>query len=263
MKTTIMTITTLIILNGCGTVIDSNGNLLVDTNTQSGTNTTSSSNSNSNNNSNSNSSSTNNSNNNSNSNSTNNSNNNSNSSSTNNSNNNSNSNSTNSSNNNSNSSSTNSSNNNSNSNSTSSLAQERTDALASHNNERKLLYTNGDLVWSNTVELSAQNYANTLAQNGTFTHSNNSYGENLYASSSSATLKNGVDSWISEKSAYSYASNSCVNNRVCGHYTQVIWKNTTEVGCAKAIYQTGQYQGWTVVVCQYNSAGNYIGQKPY
>ena len=227
MKTTIMTITTLIILNGCGTVIDSNGNLLVDTNTQSGTNTTSSSNSNSNNNSNSNSSSTNNSNNNSNSN------------------------------------STNSSNNNSNSNSTSSLAQERTDALASHNNERKLLYTNGDLVWSNTVELSAQNYANTLAQNGTFTHSNNSYGENLYASSSSATLKNGVDSWISEKSAYSYASNSCVNNRVCGHYTQVIWKNTTEVGCAKAIYQTGQYQGWTVVVCQYNSAGNYIGQKPY
>jgi len=142
-------------------------------------------------------------------------------------------------------------------------ADEKKDAISSHNNARQKFFNNSDLVWSDTLEKSAQDYANTLSQNGQFTHSSSGYGENLYASSSSAVLKNGVDSWVNEESAYSYNTNSCINNRVCGHYTQVIWKTTKEVGCAKAIYQTGKYKGWTVVVCQYNPAGNFIGQKPY
>ena len=79
-----------------------------------------------------------------------------------------------------------------------------------------------DLAWSDTLEKSAQDYANILAKNGQFMHSGSGYGENLFASSYSTTLKTGMDNWISEKSAYSYANNSCLNNSICGHYTQII-----------------------------------------
>jgi len=142
-------------------------------------------------------------------------------------------------------------------------ATEKQDALSTHNNERKIFYNNGDLIWSDTLEKSAQDYANTLAQSGEFKHSGIGYGENLYASSYSSALKDGIVNWINEKSNYTYSTNSCKNNAICGHYTQVIWENTTEVGCARAIYKAGTFKGGTVIVCQYNPAGNYVGQKPY
>lgn len=145
----------------------------------------------------------------------------------------------------------------------SNLVTEKTNALSAHNDERKTLFNNGDLIWSDSLEKSAQSYANTLAKNGLFTHSSLGIGENLYASSASATLKAGVNAWVNERSAYDYASNSCINNRICGHYTQVIWQDTNKVGCAKAKYEVGQYKGWTVVVCHYNPNGNFVGQKPY
>lgn len=43
-----------------------------------------------------------------------------------------------------------------------------------------------------------------------------------------------------------------------GHFTQVIWKGTTEVGIGAATYEDG---GWThiVVTANYSPAGNLIG----
>jgi len=43
-----------------------------------------------------------------------------------------------------------------------------------------------------------------------------------------------------------------------GHYTQMIWKNTTAVGCAVA---TGG--GMDPLVCRYSPSGNFIGQPVY
>lgn len=44
-----------------------------------------------------------------------------------------------------------------------------------------------------------------------------------------------------------------------GHYTQIIWRDTKEVGCGYADRQ-GTFD---VLVCQYNPPGNYPGQKVY
>jgi len=48
-----------------------------------------------------------------------------------------------------------------------------------------------------------------------------------------------------------------------GHFTQVVWKNSTELGCGAAqgvkTFQGNQYNAF-YVVCQYGPAGNVIGQ---
>ncbi len=137
------------------------------------------------------------------------------------------------------------------------------DAVNKNNAIRAELYSGSALTWSNALAQSAQNYADILAANGEFDHSHWGYGENLYAATFSATYTNAIDSWYAEKGDYDYAGNSCTPGAQCGHYTQLIWRDTTEFGCAKAIYKTGQYTGWTVVVCQYNPPGNYTGQRPY
>ena len=42
------------------------------------------------------------------------------------------------------------------------------------------------------------------------------------------------------------------------HYTQMIWRNTTEVGCGAADNGKTDF-----LVCWYSPEGNYIGQSPY
>ena len=45
-----------------------------------------------------------------------------------------------------------------------------------------------------------------------------------------------------------------------GHFTQMVWKTTTEIGCA--VGKRKDIPGY-IVVCRYNPPGNVIGQKPY
>ena len=53
-------------------------------------------------------------------------------------------------------------------------------------------------------------------------------GQNLaYTAGSPKNLNRMVGMWVDEKADYNYASNSCSN--VCGHYTQVVWAETTKV----------------------------------
>ncbi len=116
------------------------------------------------------------------------------------------------------------------------------------------------LMWDNTVAMAAQAVANKCV----FQHSNNGYGENLYASTNTATPAAVVNYWMMEAQSYNYSTNTC--SSICGHYTQVVWRNTTSVGCAEKTCTTGSPFGsgsWYFVVCDYNPPGNFTGQKPY
>ncbi|XP_025990766.2 venom allergen 3 [Solenopsis invicta] len=62
--------------------------------------------------------------------------------------------------------------------------------------------------------------------------------------------KNGVDS-------YTFDSNT-------GHYTQVVWNNSTKIGCGSMNYHDDS-DGWNkkTLVCNYGPSGNWQGQKIY
>ena len=94
------------------------------------------------------------------------------------------------------------------------------------------------------------------------------FGENLYASTSvDDTIAEAVGSWASEAADYSYAANSCSPNRQCGHYTQIVWRDSLGVGCASWACDTGSpfstSSRWIYWVCNYVPPGNYVGERPY
>ncbi|OQW92036.1 MAG: hypothetical protein BWK79_15550 [Beggiatoa sp. IS2] len=133
--------------------------------------------------------------------------------------------------------------------------------VAAHNVWRQKVSV-PDLTWSDEAAKVAQGWADSLKEQGCdMKHNPNRgpYGENIYWSSGfTPTSKDVVDAWGNEISDYNYATNSCASGKMCGHYTQVVWRDTQQVGCGKA--SCGNQQIW---VCNYSPPGNYIGEKPY
>jgi hypothetical protein len=84
-------------------------------------------------------------------------------------------------------------------------------------------------------------------------------GENIYGSSGTATGPAAVSSWASESANYNYNSNQCTG--VCGHYTQLVWRETLRVGCALHRCAGLTYAG--TVVCNYGPGGNSHDRRPY
>jgi pathogenesis-related protein 1 len=119
------------------------------------------------------------------------------------------------------------------------------------------------LTWSQEAATVAAQYASKCI----FEHNaeRSDFGENLYASSGNSTGTKVVEDWAAEKQDYDYGLNAC--SGVCGHYTQVVWAATTQVGCAKQSCTRnspfGSSASWEIWVCNYAPPGNYVGQKPY
>lgn len=101
-------------------------------------------------------------------------------------------------------------------------------------------------------------------------------GENLAANAppGDLTATGIVGLWAGEAPFYDLASNTCDASNpandagTCGHYTQLVWRDTALVGCARRTCTTGspfgaRFPTWDFWVCNYDPPGNWVGERPY
>jgi hypothetical protein len=125
------------------------------------------------------------------------------------------------------------------------------------------------LSWSPSLAAVAEAWAEHLAGTGCeLVHSNNAYGENLFWGTGLAwTPQQVVAYWASEEACYTYGrflwddecTSDCDDSGGCGHYTQIVWRDTTQVGCGMAECPSGA----EIWCCNYDPPGNFIGEYPY
>jgi pathogenesis-related protein 1 len=124
----------------------------------------------------------------------------------------------------------------------------------------------GPIHWSAALAAYAQKWADHLAATGcSMEHRPSSgawrriYGENLFMGTAGYYgVGDAVESWADEKKDYHGGALSSSNWHDAGHYTQIVWRDSRELGCAKTVCN-----GMIIVVCNYNPPGNVMGEKPY
>jgi hypothetical protein len=138
--------------------------------------------------------------------------------------------------------------------------------LEAHNVARKAVGV-APLIWSDALANDARSWAQKLAQTGEFEHAPqpkgpSAQGENLWMGTVFAYSPDDmVGAWTAERQYYRRGIFPKVSTTGAwgdvGHYTQMIWHNTTHVGCAIARNEGDEY-----LVCRYSPPGNWIGQDP-
>ncbi|HEY0253826.1 MAG TPA: CAP domain-containing protein [Kofleriaceae bacterium] len=112
------------------------------------------------------------------------------------------------------------------------------------------------LTWNPKIAAVAQKWADSLRDQGCkFGHSGNQeYGENLAAGTAGALDPEAtVKMWYDEISLYKFPDGGF--SMQTGHFTQVVWKGTTEVGCGHSTCN-----GNDIWVCNYAPFGNVEGE---
>ncbi len=142
--------------------------------------------------------------------------------------------------------------------------------LRIHNSERAAKNVNVPaLVWSASLAADAQSYAEHLNSLGysccttLLPHATGTgQGENLAWGPPGYSPAAGAQGWANEKSNYKGGpitrEDFAPGVPMIGHYTQMVWKNTSEVGCG-----TSSSDRMDILVCRYSQPGNYVGQTPY
>jgi Cysteine-rich secretory protein family len=145
------------------------------------------------------------------------------------------------------------------------FAQMSEEILDAHNQYRAQVDV-PPLEWSDLLASDAQAWADYLASLGgqELEHAEDTgQGENLWMGTSGFfSPTEMVASWGEEQQYFiggTFPDVSSTGNWFdVGHYTQVVWRNTTEVGCG--IATAG---GNDIFVCRYSPPGNFLGESVY
>jgi len=132
-------------------------------------------------------------------------------------------------------------------------AAERDAILGLHNGYRAQ-HCAPAVTWSAELAASAQAWADKCW----ITHdkSRGRVGENL-AWGGDRSGSSAVEAWYKEVDIYNYGKPGFASST--GHFTQVIWKNTKQIGCGVSKCYLGTVRLW---VCRYSPQGNWAGQFP-
>ncbi|KAG0468667.1 hypothetical protein HPP92_017995 [Vanilla planifolia] len=132
--------------------------------------------------------------------------------------------------------------------------------LAPHNAVRSALGL-PLMVWDPRLARYAEAFAWRRRADCALVHSSGPYGENLFWGSGTGWAPSqAVAAWAAERRWYQRRTNACMAGKQCGHYTQIVWRDTRRLGCSsvQCLGDRGQ-----LIVCEYDPPGNYIGERPY
>jgi len=138
--------------------------------------------------------------------------------------------------------------------------------LAGHNAARGSVGLN-PLRWDDRLAAAAGSHAAAMARTGEFAHSpgvgGSGQGENLWMGTRGGyAYAEMVDRWVAERRDFVDAPTPAFSRtgqwQDVGHFTQIMWRGTTHVGCALASGRADDF-----LVCRYSPAGNVMGQRPY
>lgn len=144
--------------------------------------------------------------------------------------------------------------------------EEAQPAIEFHNKARKEVGV-AALTWSNELASFAQAWADNLVSGGCKLKHRpadgkwaQQYGENIFfASKPTATVLDASQAWYSEIKNFTYGKLNTNNWSKAGHYTQMVWRKTTQLGMGSAVCPSGAI----IIVANYNPRGNFMGEKPY
>ena len=138
-----------------------------------------------------------------------------------------------------------------------------------HHNKARGELNLAPLKWNKNIAAYAQEWAEFLANKkkcklmhrDALNKNPMDLGENLYWISSGENFQavQAAVAWYSEKSFFNNQPFSYNMADKVGHYTQMIWSGTTELGAGKATCPSGA----VIIVANYNPMGNTIGQLAY
>ncbi|XP_077408654.1 serotriflin-like [Vanacampus margaritifer] len=118
--------------------------------------------------------------------------------------------------------------------------------------------------WNREAAANAQRWANTCSMNHSLASSReistSGCGENLYMASYKNSWSKAIQSWYNEVKDWRYGVGS-VNGSVVGHFTQIVWYRSNQIGCAMAYCPNSRYKYF--YVCHYCPPGNYQFSRPY
>lgn len=136
--------------------------------------------------------------------------------------------------------------------------------LDAHNAERAEFGVH-PLSWSEELESEAREWADNLARDQIMRHSNygerGGKGENLWMGTAGYyTAEQMIAHFAEEKQYFFHGRFPEVSTTGdwgdVGHYTQMVWPGTREVGCAMA-----RGENYDFLVCRYYPSGNRMGQQ--
>lgn len=137
----------------------------------------------------------------------------------------------------------------------------KNEILSTHNEYRKRHPGTPLLVWNDDLATKAQAWCNKMAGDDRMMHQPASaragQGENLAGAwGQPMTGKKATDDWYNEINNYNFADPKMSKTPV-GHFTQVVWKGSRQIGAAMATSATG----WHFVVARYRPGGNMRGAE--
>ncbi|XP_053819941.1 peptidase inhibitor 16-like isoform X2 [Vidua chalybeata] len=118
------------------------------------------------------------------------------------------------------------------------------------------------MTWDADLEVDAQEHAEKCS----WTQNGGPGRLNLFATASTLDVELAIEEWNGERKFYNLTTSTCVPGQTCDNYTQVVWAETTRIGCGssfcKKIHGIGT-ENAHLLVCSYYPPSNIKDKKPY